>query len=144
MSERKELWDQLIKRIEEHLEFSKSSTWNSDRSMLLKLFQQANELGIDPTPLLQAKISNIRTIIRPLREAVFQNDIEGVNSLFHDAKTLSNSELRLKLRTTKPLPIHVHIEKDDNGHDLYVLRLSKEQFHRIEKSTKLFFKFPLN
>lgn len=134
-------WQSLIDQIGNHS--LSSSTWNSDQKMLITIFRELDTLGIDPTLLSDANISNLRTLIRPLRIALDKNDHYAIRQYLSDAANLTNSELRLKVHTTNPEIIEVDIEEGPSKDLVFILRLSKEQFERVKKSTKLFYKFPI-
>lgn len=115
-------------------------SWKSDQTTLLSIFAKAEKLGIDPTPLLGVSYSNLRTIIRPMKQAIWDNDIAKINILFEQCVTLSNSDLRLAMNVTEPEMIGVKVVNQDDE-KVYVLSLTKGQFERLKTSTKLHFSF---
>lgn len=133
-------WDEVRARLKS--KDLKSASWKSDQATLLKIFDKAQRLGVDPTPLLDVSYSNMRTIIKELKQAVWEDDIKMIQHLIQQSATLSNADLRLAMHITEPEEIQVTVE-GYSGIKKYQLLLSEEQYDRIKTSTKLFFSFKI-
>lgn len=131
-------WDALRKEVEEKK--LTSSTWSSDQKSILEIFSDVEEMGIDPSLVNIKKISNLRTIVKHLKNAILNGDAEKIRMLFSYADQKTNTELRLAVNPKKVDEIR-YTRDNESNRKVYVLRLSVTEFNRIQKSTRSFFKF---
>lgn len=131
-------WEQIFLVLEnKHLP---SPTWGSDKKSLKEIFSASQYNGIEPTFVIGTTFSNLRTIIKPLKDAITNEDFDRVRSLFSLAKSLTNVKLRRELNPDK-IEVIRFTKLIEKGKKTYILRLSPLVFERIRKSTKSFFDF---
>lgn len=117
-------------------------SWQSDQESLRDIFRFAERNGLNPEYALSAPISQLRTIIKEAKRAIFDEDLDRLQELFRLAATLSIVELRLVLGTTVPSEILVNKSGEGTSEE-YQISLNKEQFLRFIQSLRLFFRFSI-
>jgi hypothetical protein len=86
-------WDEIRQKIK--TKDMKHNSWLSDQKHLLEIIDEAQELGIDPTDITKASISNLRTIVKAARQAIMGSDKAKLVDIFKAAATLPTSQLRV-------------------------------------------------
>lgn len=118
-----------------------SAGWQSDQKHLLEIVDRAMAWKIDER-FSSPNLSNLRTVIRPAREALEREDPARLAELLEWAATLTVKDLRLKL----DIPKLEQIEADRQLHGdeyLYTLVLTESQFELIQKKTCLNLEFKI-
>jgi hypothetical protein len=124
-------WEEVRRKVyERKLE---STTWLSDLRNLLKIIDAAEELELNPDDALNASVSNLRTIIKPLKNAISKSNKNEARELFKLASTLHNRDLRDQIggkhRET------IYYDREILARQIfYKLMLSEEQFLKIKKT----------
>lgn len=99
------------------------------------IIDAAEKLGIDPANALSASISNLRTIIKPAKDAISVDAIDDIRKLFELAGDLNNRELRDRLGgNEREIVIYRRVKTQENI--TYEISLSEDQFNTIQASTK--------
>ena len=78
-------WDVLREKIK--AKDMKYNSWLSDKKHLLEIIEVSQELGIDPSYLTEASISNLRTIVKAARQAIMGSDKAKLVDIFKAAAT---------------------------------------------------------
>jgi hypothetical protein len=117
-----------------------SSTWKSDQRSLLAIINKAQSWDIDPTDACRASLSSLRVIIRRAKFAIRRNSMAELEELFRWAANLALSDLVLKLGRSEIEQITAVVEPT-RTEPRVLLWVTRAQFERIKKSTKLYFAF---
>lgn len=133
-------WQKIIERIS--AKQLPAPSWQSDKESLRDILRYAERNGLDPEYAFSAPISQLRTIIKEAKRAIFDQNPDRLQELFYLAATLSIVELRLALGTTVPSEIQVYRTGDETSEE-YQISLSEEQLERFIQSLRLFYKFSI-
>jgi len=126
-------WDAARERIDAQV-FT-SSSWLSDRRHLHKIIDAAEEWHIKDGFKGLTCLSNLRAIVPRARRAVWGKDRAELERVLQWASSLSNKDLRIQIGTTMREEIAVHV-KTDSRKEVYVVRLTREQYGEIEKASR--------
>ncbi len=133
-------WDTIRQKIKEVDKTLSTSTWNSDRAGLNRIFDFAEKHGVKPPEASEFKLSRFREIINKAKQAVAKEDIEQFEKFIELASGSTVAQLRVKLG--KKTRTNLLVREDPlNKLTPYTLLLSSGEFERIKKSTAAFFDF---
>jgi hypothetical protein len=131
-------WSEISQTVREY--HRNSRTWHSEQTALLRIYQYAQEMGLDPENASLSCMSNLIDIIASARIAMERNWINRLVKLFDMAAHMTSRELRLALgkRDIERIPCY----KDMVGARIcYNINLTLEQLERISMSTDQFYEF---
>lgn len=136
-------WNDLGRWVYRH-ELS-SKTWISERRSLLAIFLEAMNMGIPPeiaSPCFPDRLSHLRTIIRPAKDAITAQNRDQLIDLLYAASTMTVKELRLYLGTPRRQVIRFdEFELLGLPTPFFQLTLSQDQFDRVRNTTELQYVF---
>jgi hypothetical protein len=126
-------WDLIIERIEDSqanslTQVTNTATWKG-------LVPELIALGIDPP---DATRSNLFQIIRELKIALREPDIERVQELLDWSETRSNFQLRLALGVITPIYLAANVMDEE-----VVLNMSVPQFQELQKRSSGYFDYQI-
>jgi ribosomal protein S20 len=113
----------------------KHNSWQSDRKHLLIILDAAEQMGIDPSLINKTSYSNLRTIIKSARKAIFFSDKEKLTRLFIAASSMPTAQLRSIVSSNK-LEVIKYKESIENDVAQVNLLLTQSQFEQIKICTK--------
>jgi len=120
----------------------KSPSWKSDLRSILQIINYANTNHLQDTGVNEIEITKLRTIVKEANIALYYHDLERLSTLFDWAKNMTIIELRQAVGSNRPKIIFVEKSQDLEG-EFLLLKLTPDQFEKIEKSTRLIFKFEM-
>lgn len=120
----------------------KSPSWKSDLRSILQIIDYANTNHLQDTGVNEIEITKLRTIVKEANIALFDHDTERLSTLFDWAKNMTIIELRQAVGSNRPKTIFVEKSMDLEG-EFLILKLTPDQFEKIEKSTRLLFKYEM-
>lgn len=131
-------WDNVTNKISKMME--RQTSRRSEKKSLLKIIAFAEANGIDPDYADLASVSNLSEIIPESKMCMKWNNVHRLEELFMLAAKLNNRDLRLELQRANPEIIKVMKggERDDG---FYLIRVTREQLEKIQKSMKLQYTF---
>ena len=127
-------WDNLRGRIQD--KDLDSPTWLSDKQMLLIITAECEKLNLDPGNASRASISNLRTIIKPLRKAIENHDLTRIDKLFDWAADQSNRALRSSIGMYKAERVNYWLVRKEKNESIYLIEVNSRQLKRIMNSVK--------
>jgi hypothetical protein len=126
-------WLDVNKKFESELGISGSE--KSDFKSLTRLAKKAERVGISPDMFFGTKINNLRAIVRPLRDAAVDDDVQKMTALLTDAQSTNMTDLRLKLgKKVETVPV-------TQMGDVVVAMFSKTQFEKLTHRNRAYLKF---
>lgn len=129
-------WNQYIKKVEEWSE--NTSTGCSEKKHILMILFALYALDIE-VPEEQIPRSNLKTMIKPIKTAIANRHTARINEILHMASTMGNADFRIALGTCRREKVEVG--EILIGPPKYHLVLTRDQYLKVKRKTKLMFNF---
>ncbi len=126
-------WEEVRTKLS--TELVRSGPEKSDAKSLIQLSRKAERVGMSPEVFTTPGINNLRTIIRPLRDAAIDDNVEGMKSLLKAAAEKNITDLRLHLgKKVAEVPAR-------QMGDVVVAMFTREQYEKTAHRLRAYLKF---
>jgi hypothetical protein len=139
--------DRIMRTWEDNIEIIRRQPENSEAARCEKgskiaICEAAESMGIRPEELDPTRSCCFQTIIRRSKAAIAADDARALAKLFFLERTLTVSELRLRLGIPRIDDVNYTTKETPGSEELmYSVDLTREQFSKIARRNKLQIKF---
>jgi alpha-mannosidase len=127
-------WKELHQKLDDRT--TDNTSWASQKKQLHKIFSKAELWGIEANELAEAKVTNLKTVVKCAKSALKHNDKEKLIEIFRLASTLTNTDLRIKLNIVDRDLVKVEMCEVDGEKFYNIVHLTHDQLELIIRAAR--------